>query len=177
MSVEILIRADSYCHRNASSDSVSQSSEQIVDSVEIIDDSYEIWKKSKLKLVLNLIVLSVACLLVHTAFLARANSSKKILNIYLVDEVLAFFNVTAAAGVSDQRQPTTTTHAIAIAAEVLNKLIDCFLVPQYLIFNFGTKPTLLVSFLSYLVFFLTNKFYLFNLASYLGIFLNQRKPI
>lgn len=176
MSVEILIRADSL------SDSVECpgprhgaevvnggcSEEAQIDSVEVaVDDSNELWKKSKVNIARNLLVLTVSCVFIQTAFMIN-NKEVKIMNVVPVDELVS---------ISHCSTNSYEARVFVICMEIIMKIFDCFIVPQYLINRFGTKSTLLVSFSSYFVFYLTacSKFYPFNMASSFGIFFNQCK--
>lgn len=53
-------------------------------------------------------------------------------------------------------------------------IVKCLIVPQLLIKKLGCKSTILVSFLSYLFFYITRRLSSYTLVSSLAIFLNER---
>lgn len=168
MSVEILIRADSF------QDSMSHPRRQI-NEVELIHDDYDdddaeggnegsIWKKSKFSLTRNLFILALACMAMQTAFLINNSSDpkqqRKIINFHHIARTL-----------------TANTYVylqwVLVGLEKFIKIFDCFILPQYLIKKLGTKSTIFISFFTYLLFYMTTKFYPLTYASYLGVFLNE----
>lgn len=185
MSVEVIIRADTlreddFAAANtnrmllsAHSAFVSPSSSPrvVVNEVDIDEDAsgeitdednfdnepphhhHHIWKRSRLVIVKNLFILAVACMAMQAAFLVNNSSSRLVV------------------ASSSYYQPTATG-AFVVLEKFVN-VLSCFVVPQYLIAKIGTKSTVFVSFLSYLVFYMTTRFYPLTYVSHFGVFLNE----
>lgn len=139
MNVEILVRADTttttttVVNHHHPALSMLESAEH--------DLTKSIWKHSRTKIFQNLVLISISCLLVQTAFMLNSTDLKP-LNFYT----------------NFQPSNESTLHTVAISNgnivlflfNLFQKFIASFILPQYLIKKFALKSTILISF-----FFLT----------------------
>lgn len=135
---------------------------------EDVDDA-QLGKKSRVTLVNNLFILAIACMAMQTAFLVNNSASTTAKN---SSQLFNYYHMSQNMMVDSANSSPLMIWTVAIF-EKLIKVFDCLIVPQYLIRRVGVKSTIFLSFLSYLVFYLTTKFYPLTYASYLGVFLNE----
>lgn len=138
----------------------SSSLPHLINEVDIDDEDEHMWKKSRVNLMSNLFILGVACMSVQTALLVNSTSANK-------PALINYYYVAHNSG------PLLTNWTVFVCEKFI-KFFDCLILPQYLIKKLGCKSTIFFSFLSYIFFYMTTKFYPFTYASYLGVFLNER---
>lgn len=143
----------------------SSSSPHLVNEVNIDDEDEQAWKKSRCNLVSNLFILAVACMAMQTAFFVNNSMSDD-------DKLINYHHMGSWA---TRRGTGSFVFWVVFVLEKFIKIFDCLILPQYLIKKIGCKSTIFVSFLSYLIFYMTTRFYPLTYASYLGVFLNERK--
>lgn len=143
----------------------TSSSPHLINEVDIDDEDEQIWKKSRCNLISNLFILGVACMAMQTAFFINNSVSNdddnKLINYHHMSKKWSSVN--------------PIVYWSVFVLEKFIKIFDCLILPQYLIKKIGCKSTIFVSFLSYLIFYLTTRFYPLTYASYLGVFLNESK--
>lgn len=178
--IQILIRADDPADVTSSTTKLaSRSSEELdLDEYECATEKPE-WWRSKCKLVLNMILISVSSMLIQMAFMFHANPGQ-MFNFYEPNQIES----SAAAQVmiaNDARTDLTNliqlpsesnkpTDWILLLTNLFCKLLDCLIIPFLLIDKLGAKLTIIISISSYLVYFLLLFIKPLKSALYIGTF-------
>jgi hypothetical protein len=163
MEIEILVRADSLGVNNEEQLHQWNSEEIIIPS----------WRKSRPKIITNFVLATLSCLLVQTAFLLNANG--RIFNYYAnVEHKFMTTLVGAKQTRNDYAQFIDTLNEnklslILLLANFFCKLLDCIVLPRFLLTRYGPKATMLVSFASYLVYYTALFYSPLKQFAYLGI--------
>jgi hypothetical protein len=167
MDIEILIRADSL-NTNDESQQHNWNSDEIITPT---------WRKSRAKILLSFALAAVSGLLVQTAFLLNS-SGGQIFNFYTHVEhrVMATASGSATKIRDDYVEFFDSLNEnklslIVLLANFFCKFLDCLILPQYFLRKLGAKATTLISFSSYLIYFVSCLSVPVKQVTYFGRFL------